>query len=194
MDGEGKLMHQNPDPFSVRLPFNYPDGTAGYMKPFKSETEVAEMLHSIYKVSPERLTSKVNPAITAAAHQFYPSYPAKFRSGTTAQNVRARIGQGLEDMPPITLGRLTKFALKYGEQRTTGTELFGKPDENYTFLTDTVMPFVGMPVYSLTKSEMNVQANKALAAGDTAEGINWYLRAGHSPDSVYNMLIKNAQK
>ncbi|MHB8362819.1 MAG: hypothetical protein ACYDBX_04340, partial [Patescibacteria group bacterium] len=75
MDGEGKLMIQNPDAFSVRMPWNENDGRATYMRPLKSIFEVPELMSDvigtlIHDKAPMKIISKVNPTIKSGLEAY----------------------------------------------------------------------------------------------------------------------------
>jgi hypothetical protein len=67
MDGEGRMMFQNPggNMFSVRAPWNEPDGTTAYFRPLKSIFEVPEFFHGMKEDIWKKSRYKLAPYIGA---------------------------------------------------------------------------------------------------------------------------------
>src|ERR1035437_3887946 len=75
MDGEGKIMFQNPDAFSVRVPWNNDSGQAEYMRPLKSIFEIPELMSNvigalIHDQAPMKVIGKVNPMVKTGFEAF----------------------------------------------------------------------------------------------------------------------------
>jgi hypothetical protein len=66
LDGEGKWMFENPNPWVVRMPWNNPDGSAVYGRLLKSIFEIPEAIQDLSG----RVIAKVSPPIGAALHYY----------------------------------------------------------------------------------------------------------------------------
>lgn len=140
MDGKGVHVWNNKDPFSVRLPMNRADGKPVYVRPYKSETEVAEMVVSAIRGDTGKFTSKVNPLPSAILKQLYPSYPEQYEKGGWPARGKAL----LSDLgAPISVGKTAKYLAQKNLP-----EVFGQPKNDYQFFLDFVLPFAGAPTSS----------------------------------------------
>jgi hypothetical protein len=105
MDGEGHQLWDNPSGsrFSIRAPWNEPDGAAAYIRPFKAITEVPEVIAaagaSLIKGDPgdliEKLEGKVNSPVTATVNQL------GFANEKRKQGIVERAKQLTADLAPI---------------------------------------------------------------------------------------------
>ncbi len=66
MDGEGKYMFQNANPWAIRMPWNNPDGSAVYGRVLKSIFEIPEVIEDPLG----RAYAKLSPALSAGL-RFY---------------------------------------------------------------------------------------------------------------------------
>lgn len=77
MDGEGKFMFQNDgaNAFSIRAPYNDPDGRKVYFRPLKSIFEVPELADDLVG----RVIAKAAPMVAAIAGQIKPNDIMKYQ-------------------------------------------------------------------------------------------------------------------
>lgn len=101
MDGEGHNLWDNPSGsrFSIRAPWNEPDGSAAYIRPFKAITEVPEVIAALWPSEHgdivDKLSHKVHPVVQAGVNQF--AFSDKHKSG-----MLERGKQLVEDFAPIS--------------------------------------------------------------------------------------------
>jgi hypothetical protein len=159
-DGQGKHVWENPEGqgFSIRMPWNSPEGKQVYSRPFKSEIEVAEMLNSLKKVATgtlesgnplSKFISKASPVVGAGVHQVFPPYPGQFKKGAWP-----RLKQLASDIgTPIGVGTGGEYLAKTAAEKIAGKPVLGKPDPDFDFITKTLMPFFGSPTSELTAKQ-----------------------------------------
>lgn len=101
MDDEGKFMFQNPEHkgYSVRAPWNSPDGRAVYFRPLKTIFEVPEVITDMFHGEFKKVLSKLNPLVSGGI--------------TVAQNVKEgewkEAGKEATDIvTPISISGMTR--------------------------------------------------------------------------------------
>lgn len=145
-DGEGHMMIDNPGmhKFAVRLPMKTPDGRALYLRPFKSEIEVPEMLYGLVTGNWQKFTGKLSPPAAAVLNQISP--PEGKIQYEVGGNV-ARLAQLIKDLPtPISMTSGMKYVAQAGTEKMFGQALLGTPNLRYSPVNDTLLPFLGIPV------------------------------------------------
>jgi hypothetical protein len=192
LDGEGKHMWENPDGygFTPRLPFNSPTGQPMYTRVFKSETEVAEMINAARKGTTAKFVSKISPLPIAVIHQFFPTYPNQYEKGFTE-----RIKQVEKDLgEPLGLSAGIRYAVQAGTKEATGKELLGKPSEDYEFMSQTLLPFLGAPVSVFSKGMGNKEAERLLDSKKDDEAVQIMIATGHNAKEIREKLKAHYKK
>jgi hypothetical protein len=110
LDGEGRLMWQNKAPFSIRAPYNEPDGHKAYWRPLKSIFEVPEFLPrpGHWTAPLTKIGHKLTPVWQAAASQLWNfSYTGKRYEDEGIANLAERAMDVFGDvLTPISVGQL----------------------------------------------------------------------------------------
>lgn len=102
MDGEGKFLWQQEDKFSVRAPYNEPDGAKAYFRPLKSIFEVPEFLGSPL----EKTGSKLAPIWSSTARLFEMGWNYRDRMEDERTSLDKGIEFATDVATPISFGNL----------------------------------------------------------------------------------------
>jgi hypothetical protein len=113
MDGKGTHLWNNPKGymFSVRAPWNNPDGRQVYFRPFKSIVEIPEAVISTAQGDASKFTGKLSAWIQGAAHQIKPNY-GEFQGGKEGTRL-AR--EGKSPTLPVVIKKYSERAAAFAQ-------------------------------------------------------------------------------